>query len=93
MEVNAIPRKNNERKQQRQGWCKVAKAAEYLDVGERTLREWIAKKIIPFTRLPSGAIRLHHETIDAFLKKREQTPGQKSNEDVEIVDDICRDLI
>lgn len=45
------------------GWCRVATAAKYLEVSERTLRKLIARREIPFTRMPSGSIRM---TVDIY---------------------------
>ena len=49
---------------------KVA-ASAFMGISQRTLDEWIAKKIIPYTKLPSGAVRFRKEHLLGFLDKHQ----------------------
>jgi len=75
------------------GWCRVATAAKYLEVSERTLRKLIARREIPFTRMPSGSIRLQYDQIDQYLKSLQQPVSVRSQEAKKIVDEVCKGLI
>ena len=43
----------------------------YLKVSKPTLYVWIAKNLIPYTRINSRVIRFNPERIDAFMRERE----------------------
>jgi predicted site-specific integrase-resolvase len=46
-------------------------ASELLQVKGRTLDEWMRKKIVPFAKLPSGAVRFRRSQLLAFIAKYE----------------------
>jgi len=48
---------------------KVREAAEYLRISEGRLREYIYQKRLPaFQLVPGGAIRIHRQVLDDFLR-------------------------
>lgn len=52
---------------------KVPEAAEELGVCVRTLRKWMALRLIPFVRLPGGdLIRFRRSALERFIAKHEQ---------------------
>lgn len=75
------------------GWCKVATAAKYLEVSERTLRKLIARREIPFARMPSGTIRLQYDAMDQYMKDLQQPVSVRSRDAKKIVDEVCKGLI
>ena len=50
-------------------------AAEFLGIAVRTLDEWIRRKRIPYSKLPSGIVRFRPEHLVAFLEKYEVKAG------------------
>ena len=49
-----------------QGWGKIKKAAEYSDISERTMRDWL-KDGLKHSRLPSGTVLIRYEDLDTYL--------------------------
>lgn len=45
--------------------------ANYLDVSERTVREWLAEGLIPSYRL-GGRRRINPDDVDIFLSQRRE---------------------
>jgi excisionase family DNA binding protein len=45
--------------------------AAFLGIKPRTLDEWMRRKRIPFSKLPSGAVRFRRDQLIEFLKKYE----------------------
>jgi Helix-turn-helix domain len=43
----------------------------FLCIAPRTLDEWMRRKRIPFSKLPSGAVRFRRDQLIEFLKKYE----------------------
>ena len=48
------------------GWMKVKNAAKYVDMGERTVREWL-KQGLPFAKLRSGTVLIKRQWLDDYL--------------------------
>jgi excisionase family DNA binding protein len=48
-------------------------ASMFLGFSSRTLDAWIAKKRIPYVKLPGGSIRFRRSQLIEFLKKYEIT--------------------
>ena len=46
-------------------------AAAFLSIKPRTLDDWMRRKRIPFSKLPSGAVRFRRDQLIEFLKKYE----------------------
>lgn len=46
-------------------------AAAFLGISKRTIDDWIASKIIPYTKLPSGAVRFRREQLLGFMDKHQ----------------------
>jgi excisionase family DNA binding protein len=46
-------------------------AAEFLRIKRRTLDEWMRRKRIPFSKLPSGAVRFRKDQLLEFLARFE----------------------
>ena len=49
------------------GWAKIKKAAEYSNISERTMRDWL-KEGLKHARLPSGTVLIKYEWIDQYLE-------------------------
>lgn len=69
------------------GWAKVKKAAEYSDISERTLRDWL-KDGLKHSRLPSGTILIKFDWIDQYL----ESFTTKENQVDQIVNEAMGDL-
>ena len=70
-----------------QGWAKIKKAAEYSNISERTMRDWL-KDGLKHSRLPSGTVLIKYESIDAYL---ESFAGKEDQVD-KIVNETLRDF-
>jgi hypothetical protein len=46
-------------------------AAAFLCIKGRTLDDWMRRKRVPFSKLPSGAVRFRRDQLVEFLKKYE----------------------
>ena len=46
-------------------------ASEFLQVSPRTIDDWMRKKRVPFSKLPSGTVRFRRDQLIAFLAKHE----------------------
>jgi excisionase family DNA binding protein len=46
-------------------------AAAFLGISKRTIDAWIANKIIPYNKLPLGAVRFRKEQLLGFLDKHQ----------------------
>lgn len=66
------------------GWLKPKAAAEYCNVGERTLRTWLRNEGLRSSRV-RGSVLIKIEWIDEFLEKHESGNGKK-------VDQILKDM-
>jgi len=52
-------------------------AAKLLGISTRTLDGWMRKRIAPFSKLPSGAVRFRRSHLLSFIEKYEVTGGGK----------------
>lgn len=73
-----------------QGWSKIAGAAKYAGVSERTFRKWL-KQGLAHCRLESGTILVRLSTIDQYLESRLVTEDQGERLD-RLVDEVMRGL-
>jgi hypothetical protein len=48
-------------------WGKVPEAAIYAGVSPRLVRRWIAEKILPCSRMPSGLVLVRLQDVDELL--------------------------
>ena len=71
-----------------QGWLRPKAAAEYCNVGERTLRTWLKDEGLRSSRV-RGSILIKISWIDDFIEKNEV--GHR-NELEGIVDEVCKDI-
>ena len=46
-------------------------ASKLLIIKERTLAEWMRRGIVPFAKLPSGAVRFRRSQLIDFIAKHE----------------------
>ncbi|MBN1903691.1 MAG: helix-turn-helix domain-containing protein [Deltaproteobacteria bacterium] len=69
------------------GWANVKKASEYVDVSEKTMRNWL-KEGLKHSQLPSGTIRIRYTDIDEFLNQ------YTVNEDMvnSVVNKVCAEF-
>ena len=51
-----------------------AEASKLISVSPRTLDDWMKRGIVPFSKLPTGAVRFRRSQLLAFLDKY-QTKG------------------
>ena len=49
-------------------------ASKLLEISKRTLDDWMKRGIVPFSKLPTGAVRFRRSQLLAFLDKY-QTKG------------------
>jgi len=70
------------------GWLKPKSAAEYCDIGERTLRTWLKEEGLRSVRV-RGSVLIKVEWMDEFLEKHESDPGLEVDR---IVSDVCEEL-
>lgn len=52
-------------------------ASKFLVISTRTLDGWMRKRIVPFSKLPSGTVRFRRSQLLAFIEKYEVTGGIK----------------
>jgi excisionase family DNA binding protein len=52
------------------GWVSKKRAAEHLGIGDRTLTDWMARRLIPYVRVGRKVI-FNLREIDEHLKRRE----------------------
>jgi len=71
-------------------YTRVAGAAIYLSVGQRTVRELIHNGQIPAYRIGKKTILLKYSDLDAFMATKKET--RKSQLD-KIVDEILEELV
>jgi len=69
------------------GWLKIKSAAEYCDMGERTVRDWI-KQGLPFAKLPSGTVLIKRQWLDDYLESFMTT----RNEAEKVADEILKGM-
>lgn len=50
-------------------------ASDLLEISPRTLDDWMKRRIVPFSKLPSGAVRFRRSQLLAFLEKHDVTKG------------------
>jgi excisionase family DNA binding protein len=70
------------------GWLKPKPAAEYADVGERTLRTWLKEETLRSSRV-RGTVLIKTQWLDEFLERHEVS---SRNELEGIVDEVMRGL-
>ena len=70
-----------------QGWLKIKKAAEYSDISERTMRDWL-KDGLKHSRLPTGTVLIKIAWLDDYL---ESFAGKEDQVD-KIVNETLRDF-
>jgi excisionase family DNA binding protein len=70
------------------GWLKPKAAAEYADVGERTLRTWLKEEALRSSRV-RGTILIRVEWLDEFLEQHELKPEMLVDN---IVSEVCKNL-
>ncbi len=70
------------------GWGKVKKNAERVNLSERTFRG-LLKQGLRYVRLPSGTILVKYEWVDEFLEKYEVKPDNTVND---LVDSVLKGL-
>ncbi len=60
------------------GLMKIPEAAAYIGVSDKTIRRYIAAKLIACTNISAGMQKphwaIHKKELDAFLEKRTQQP-------------------
>jgi len=67
-------------------WFSVKQCADYLNLGESSIRKMIASGSIPFKRLPTaegGAIRFNRKQIDLWLLSGEVKPTKRTRQALE----------
>jgi len=52
-----------------------AGASKLLTISERTLDDWMKRRIVPFSKLPTGAVRFRRSQLLAFLDRYDVTKG------------------
>ncbi len=72
----------------RDGWAKIANAAKYSGVSERTFRKWL-KLGLQHSRLESGTILVKFSEIDIFLNQFSVKDSVDDTID-RIVDEVIR---
>jgi len=50
-------------------------ASKLLEISNRTLDDWMRRRIVPFSKLPTGAVRFRRSQLLAFLDKYDVTKG------------------
>ena len=70
------------------GWLKPKAAANYCDVGERTLRTWLKDEGLRSSRI-RGSILIKVEWLDQFLQQHELNTERLVDN---IVSDVCKEL-
>jgi len=58
-----------------QNWLKIKEACDYVDISERTFRDWM-KDGLRFSRLRSGTILIKKAWIDEYLESFEATDNR-----------------
>ncbi len=53
-------------------WTKP-EAADFLRIKSRTLDSWMRRGLLPFSRLPTGAVRFRRSQLVDFVAKYEQS--------------------
>jgi excisionase family DNA binding protein len=48
-------------------------AADLLQISTRTLDDWMRKKVVPFSKLPSGTVRFRRSQLLEFIARYEVT--------------------
>lgn len=70
------------------GWLKPKAAAEYCDVGERTLRTWLKENDLRSSRI-RGIVLIKREWLDEFIQQHELKPKKLVEN---IVSELCKGL-
>jgi excisionase family DNA binding protein len=52
-----------------QGFVRPAQAARYLGVSARTIREWLAGRRIPYSKLSHRVVLIKKDDLDSFVAK------------------------
>lgn len=52
-------------------------ASKLLGISKRTLDDWQRRRIVPFSKLPSGAVRFRRSQLLAFLDRYDVTKGHE----------------
>ena len=50
-------------------------ASKLLEISNRTVDDWMRRRIVPFSKLPTGAVRFRRSQLLAFLDKYDVTKG------------------
>jgi predicted site-specific integrase-resolvase len=48
-------------------------ASDLLQISTRTLDDWMRKKVVPYAKLPSGAVRFRRSQLLEFIARYEVT--------------------
>lgn len=70
------------------GWFNIKHSAEYMDVGERTVRELIKLGHLPCSRPHIGTTLIKKEWMDDYLES-----CKKTNDTDALVDKIVREVV
>jgi excisionase family DNA binding protein len=70
------------------GWLKPKAAAEYCDIGERTLRKWLKEDGLRSSKI-RGTTLIKVKWMDQFLEQRELDHGNGVDR---IVSEVCKEL-
>lgn len=56
-----------ERQEIAPAWGKIPEVARYAGVSSRLVRRWIAERILPCSRMPSGLVLVRLQDVDELL--------------------------
>jgi len=70
------------------GWAKIKESARYAGVSVRTFRKWI-KRGLKHSKLPSGLILVHKNSIDDYICGFEVDENQTAK----MVDEVVADFL
>jgi len=61
------PERRNMKNEAEIGWMRRASAAKYLGISQRTLTDWMQRRIIPFSKVSKKVVLFSRESLDAAL--------------------------
>ena len=67
----------------------VKEVAEMLNLSERTIRDYMKKRIIPYVKLPGGSIRFPKDEIDKWVETSFRSPGTENTVAVSTLHSSC----
>ena len=70
------------------GWLKPKAAAEYCDIGERTLRTWLKEDSLRSAKI-RGTTLIKVQWLDEFIEHHELSQDNKVDQ---IVSDVCKEF-